>query len=356
MKSSNTKTGLKISILSFSFLFLNGCLSYLWHASNNHIKLMSRRISIERALEKYSFSKDEREKLKMIPKIKHFAKTKLGMDIDEDVYSTYIQLGRPYVTYLLRVSEAYALKPYTWYFPVVGRVPYKGFFDKELAKREAKTFPPDRYDTIVRGVTAYSTLGWTEDSVLSSMLLYNKGDFTVTVFHELAHTVLFFSSHINFNERFAEFVGRKSAELFFRAEEGENSKTLQIMRKQWADELIFSAFMEKEYNLLDQWYKNNKGKITVQLKAKRLKEIQERFLSRIQPQMKTSRYNYFSGIRLNNARLLSYRAYNYRMDEFEKLYALVGKDMKAFIEVCSQFDGEKNPEAELSRSISKNAL
>ena len=317
---------------------------------------MSRRIPIEVALEKYNFSEDEREKLEMIPEIKHFAKTKLGMDINENVYSTYIQLGRPYVTYLLRVSEVYALKSYTWYFPVVGKVPYKGFFDKELAKGEAKTFPPHKYDTIVRGVTAYSTLGWTEDSVLSSMLPYSKGDFTVTVFHELAHTVLFFSSHINFNERFAEFVGRKSAELFFQAKEGEDSETLQIMRGQWADELVFSAFMEEEYNLLDQWYKNNEGKITTQSKAKRLKKIQERFLLQIQSQMKTNRYNYFSRIHLNNAQLLSYRTYNYKMDEFEKLYALAGKDMGAFIKICSRFESDKNPEAALSRFINQKAL
>lgn len=356
MKLSYIKTGLKISILGFSFFSLNGCLSYLWHTSTNQIKLMSRRIPIEIALEKYNFSEDEKKKLKMIPEIKAFARTKLGMDINENVYSTYIQLGRPYVTYLLRVSEAYALKPYTWYFPVVGRVPYKGFFDKELAKGEAKTFPSRKYDTIVRGVTAYSTLGWTEDSVLSSMLPYSKGDFAVTVFHELAHTVLFFSSHINFNERFAEFVGRKAAELFFQAKKGENPEILQIMRAQWADELVFSAFMEEEYDLLNQWYKDNKGKVTAESKAKRLGKIQERFILKVQLQMKTRRYDYFPKVRLNNAQLLSYRTYNYKMDEFEKLYAFAEHDMKTFIQFCSRFEDDKNPEAALSRSIDQLPL
>ena len=47
------------------------------------------------------------------------------------------------------------------------------------------------------------------------MLAYSEERFVVTIFHELAHTVLWFKSQVNFNERFAEFAGRKAAEMFF---------------------------------------------------------------------------------------------------------------------------------------------
>ena len=334
-----------------SLFFLNSCLSYLWHASFNQVKLISGRVPIEFALREYDFSEDEERKLKRIPEIKDFAKRKLGMDIDEAAYTTYVQLNQPYVTYVLRASKIYQLKSHTWYFPVVGKVPYKGFFRKELAEEEAKLFPKDEYDTIIRGVTAYSLLGWFEDSVLSSMLPYSESSFVVTVFHELTHTVLFFKSHINFNERFAEFVGRKAGELFFLEQEGEDSETLKTMREEWDDELLFSAFMEEEYKLLDQWYKDNKGQLNPEIKNKRLKDIQKRFVESVQPQMKTNRYNYFATIQLNNARLLSYRTYNYKMDELEKLYALSDYDMKTFIHYCSRFEGEKNPEEALSHLI-----
>ena len=345
---------IKILFLCLGFLFLNGCLSYLWHASTNHLKLMSQRIPLYTAWERYDFNEEERRKLKMLSEMKHFAREKLGMDIDEAIYTTYIHLDQPYVTYLLRVSKIYELKPYTWYFPIVGSVPYKGFFYKELAQQEAKAFPADEYDTIVRNVSAYSTLGWFEDSVLSSMLSYNEVSFVVTVFHELTHTVLFFKSHVNFNERFAEFVGRKAGELFFLEREGEDSETLRRMRDQWEDELLFSSFMEGEYKLLNQWYKGNKGKINPEMKSKRLREIQERFIERIQLQLKTNRYNYFATIQLNNAILLSYRTYNYKMDEFEKLYALSGYDMKTFIRNCFRFRDHKNPEAALSRFVGQS--
>ena len=355
MKMICNKSLIKVFFLCLAFLFLNGCLSYLWHATANHVKLMTHRIHIQTALERYDFNEDEERKLKMIPEIKDFARKNLGMQIDEAIYTTYIHLDQPYVTYLLRVSKIYELKSYMWYFPVVGSVPYKGFFYKELAEEEAKAFPADEYDTIVRGVSAYSTLGWFEDSVLSSMLSYSEASFVVTVFHELTHTVLFFKSHVNFNERFAEFVGRKAGELFFLKKEGENSETLQKMRDQWEDELLFSFFMEREYKLLDQWYKDNKGKVNLKMKNKRLKELQERFIEQLQPQFKTSRYDYFATIQLNNAILLSYRTYNYRMDEFEKLYALSGYDMRTFIHNCFRFRDDKNPEAALSRFLSQTS-
>ena len=351
MKATYKNPWIKTSLLFLSFLFLNGC--YSWHVFFNQVRLISQRVSIEEALEDYDFGEAEERKLKLIPEIKIFARETLGINMNEGIYTTYVQLDRPYVTYLLRVSRVYELKSHTWWFPIVGSVSYKGFFNRKRAEKEAKTFPPEEYDTLVRGVTAYSTLGWFVDPVLSSMLSYSESDFVVTVFHELAHTVLFFKNQVNFNERFAEFVGRKAGEEFFLKKEGKNSKTLKAMKAKWEDELLFSSFMEKEYKLLDQWYKNNKGEIIPEMKEKRLKEIQERFVSQIQSKLKTRRYSYFSKIRLNNAVLLSYRTYNYKMEEFEKLYIQSDRDIKTVIHRCSQFKDERNPEEALSRFVSR---
>ena len=342
---------LRLALLT-SLFFLSGCLSYLWHASSNQLKLISRRMPIEEALARFQFTPEAERNLRMVADLKDFARNDLKMDIDENVYSTYIHLNRPYVSYLLRVSRADRLEAYTWYFPVVGRVPYKGFFDKELAEGAAKTFPPERYDVYVRGVAAYSSLGYIEDSVLSSMLGYKESDFASVIFHELAHTILFFPNHINFNERFAEFVGRKAALRFFIAKEGEESKTAALMRAQWEDELIFSSFMLKEYRALENWYKENPGAAQSEKKRRRLREIQDRLAHHILPKMKTRRYRYFPKIRLNNARLLSYRSYNYNMDELEKLFEQTGFDIAAFTEKCQSFKDAPDPEEALRQAVS----
>ena len=340
----------------FCAVFLPACgdLSYLWHAGQGHLTLMNKRIPLDTALGSKDLSLKAKEKLKLVPEIKAFAKNQLKMDIDDDIYSSYIDLGRPYVSWLLRVSSAYELKPYFWSFPVVGRVPYKGFFNKELALSEARSFPKEKYDTYVRGVSAYSTLGWFEDAILSSMMSYSDTDFVVIIFHELAHTALFFEDHVNFNERFAEFIGRKAAILFFLEKEGEASPSVQKLKAQWEDELLFSSFMAREYESLNSWYKENKGHITPQQKEERIRALQTQFAGQIQPLLKSERYDYFPRAQLNNAILLSYRSYNYNMEEFEKLFnsSKINQSISGFIEYCSQFEDAKNPEEAFQRAVS----
>ena len=95
----------------------------------------------------------------------------------------------------------------------------------------------------------------------SSMLSYSENDFVVMIFHELAHTVLFFKNHVDFNERFAEFLGRKAALAFYLEKEGPESETVKMMYKRVEeDELFFSSFMVQEYQSLSQWYEDKKGK------------------------------------------------------------------------------------------------
>ena len=123
------------------------------------------------------------------------------------------------------------------------------------------------------------------------------------------------------------------------------------------DELLFSSFMAKEYGDLAQWYEENKEKVTPEMKQQRIKDIQDRFSEDIQPKLKTGMYDYFSDLKLNNALLLSYRSYNYNMGEFDKLFSSssVNSNVKAFIEECSQFKGEKDPEEALSRTVNQSA-
>ena len=344
---------IKINFLFICFFFFTSCsnLDYLWEVGTGQVELLSNTIPIEEALQKYNFTEEEKKNLKLVSELKAYAKNSLKMNIDDKVYSSYVQLNETYVTYLLRVSDAYQLKAYKWDFPIVGYVPYKGFFDKESAIKAAKSFPEEKYDVYLRGVTAYSTLGWFEDPVLSSMLKYKETDFTTMIFHELAHTVLFFKNKVNFNERFAEFIGRKAAISFYTSKEGENSKKVQSMQKYWEDELIFSSFMVNEYERLKKWYEDNKGKITKAQKQKRIQQIQEHFLTQIQAQLNTNRYDYFSKIELNNAKLLSYRSYNFNMSEFETLFNSpeINRNIKSFIDYCLRFKSEDNPEKALSQ-------
>ena len=130
---------------------------------------------------------------------------------------------------------------------------------------------------------------------------------------------------------------------------------MRQMLLEWEDELLFSSFMMEEYQSLEQWYQKNKGHITKDMKKKRLREIQARFLSDLSPQLKTDLYDFFPEIELNNALLLSYRSYNYNMEEFEKLFNthFINQNIRIFVDYCAQFEKGKNPEQALSHMVNQ---
>ena len=106
---------------------------------------------------------------------------------DGGTYTTFVQLDRPFVSYNLTVSPVDAIEPYVWRYPVVGRMPYQGFFSKDAALAARDGFRQAGYDTYLRGVRAYSTLGYFADPILSSMLAYPDGALIETVLHEMLH-------------------------------------------------------------------------------------------------------------------------------------------------------------------------
>src|SRR5690606_29809700 len=111
-------------------------------------------------------------------------------------------------------------EPYTWWFPIVGRVPYKGFFDFDEAHEQARRLDARGYDTYVRPSAAFSTLGWFNDPVLNTVLRYSDVDLVQTVIHELTHNTIYIAGQAGFNESFATFVGDRGAAAFFCDMEG----------------------------------------------------------------------------------------------------------------------------------------
>ena len=78
-----------------------------------------------------------------------------------------------------------------------------------MNRRRASSPPRLRrqgYDVAIDGVPAYSTLGKFSDPVLSSMLRYDNDEVVATIFHELAHQLLYVKGDSAFNEAFATTV------------------------------------------------------------------------------------------------------------------------------------------------------
>jgi predicted aminopeptidase len=124
--------------LLLCLMLLNGCgIGFLWHVSMGQLGLLTRQQRVDTVLHDGTLSEEDQKKLRLALDVRQFAIDQIGLKADRS-YTKFVDVGRPYVVYGLSAAPKDALKPYTWRFPIVGRVPYKGYFDKELALREAK--------------------------------------------------------------------------------------------------------------------------------------------------------------------------------------------------------------------------
>ncbi len=326
-------------------------MSYYAHSAYHQAKLIRSRQSIQNALAQTQLNDEQKRKLKLVLETKAFGENSLGLTPSNN-YTSYIELEEPYVTYIVQAAETYQLKPYLWSFPFVGDVPYKGFFRRALAESEAAQFDRKKFDTYVRGVSAYSTLGWFEDSVLSSMLRYEDRDLVELILHESIHTTLYIKSAAEFNERLASFMGHEGMKLFYMNKEGPHSTNLKLAEDDSHDQRLFSEFLTKEIDLLKNWYESQKGKITSESKARRLRYIQERFSEDLRPHLKTQQYVDFEKRELNNALLLAYRTYEYGHEDFARVFDHFGRDFKKTLAYLKSLEKNPKPDQALKDFVS----
>jgi predicted aminopeptidase len=227
------------------------------------------------------------------------------------------------------------LRSKTWWFPIVGHVPYKGFFDEDDALEEQRDLEREGFDTYLRPTAAFSTLGWFADPLLSTLLRYDEVDLVETILHELSHNHLFVPGRVQFNESFATFVGRVGAIEFFCTRRGGGWDTVKCERAQarWRDARRFSRFLDDLVAELRSIY--DEPSLSVDTKLARREAVFERFLARfrddVQPSFENLSFGYFLTTPLNNATLLARMRYYHRLDDFQALYEDAGSDLTATV-------------------------
>src|SRR5690606_4806050 len=141
---------------------------------------------------------DVRRKLELVLQARAFADSQLGLAVGES-YTTYSWVDSDTLLMVLSAARKDRFVPYTWWFPIVGRVPYKGFFNFNEAYQEARELEAEGYDTHVRPSAAFSTLGWFNDPVLNTVLRYDDVSLVSTVVHEILHNSIFVPGKVGFN-------------------------------------------------------------------------------------------------------------------------------------------------------------
>jgi predicted aminopeptidase len=202
-------------VLLAAALLAAGCGTpeYLVRAGWAEARLLWRREPIADLLARPDLDPHLRERLLLVLRVRDFAGRDLGLDTG-DSFTTYARTGDTLV-WVLAAARRDRLEAHTWWYPIVGRVPYKGFFERPDAEAAAAALDRRGLDTDVRRASAFSTLGWFADPLSSSTAAEPPVQLAETVIHELFHVTCYVPGASAFNESAANFVGHRGAAAFF---------------------------------------------------------------------------------------------------------------------------------------------
>lgn len=306
---------------------------YIARGAIAEAKILGRRRSIASMVADSATPPAVRAKLQLVMEARRFAMDSLGLPA-KNAFTQYSKLEHD--TLVLVLSGAYRdeLRSVTWWFPVVGRVPYKGFFDFEEAKRAEVELRDAGYDTYLRPSPAFSTLGFFNDPLLSTTLGEDSLDIVNTVVHELTHNKFYAKGAAVFNESFASFVGARGAERFFTAR-GDSSNARRTAAR-WHDDLLLGDVWERTFHSLDSAYRLHPGDSARAVRTAARDTIYARtrrmLVDSVGPQLQAIDPRYAARVRLDNASLFAQLIYATGLSKFESTYASEARDVRRALE------------------------
>ncbi len=288
---------------------------------------------VEEFLNDPDFPDSLKAKLRLIEEVRQFSIDSLGLKDTRNYRTLYDQKGQE-IMWVVTASEPFRLVPKEWVFPVIGAVPYKGYFDSALAQAEQRKLEADGWDVSVRNPGGWSTLGWFRDPILSGMLLRNEGDLAGLIIHELVHATIFVKDSAEFNENLASFIGDRGAEVFMRYRFGVESPEYQRYVREENDYERYVDHILRGCDYLDSVYLAIEQMPVEEKKS--VKEIAIRkimsSLDSLSLQILTNPSQKLMHVLPNNAYFMSFRRYQVNQDElWEEWQTNFEGDLRAYI-------------------------
>jgi predicted aminopeptidase len=312
------KNKLRIQLLGLVFLLSSNVscitLGYYNRLAQHQAYILRAKTPIDRVLNDPMVSSEIKEKLTLVLEVRDFATKELGLKVGSN-YLDYVALKEESVSFVVNAAEKYDLISYQWSYPIVGKLPYRGYPTKTEAEEEAKRMEKRGYDVFVRGVNAYSTLGWFDDPIFSSMLSLPSEKLVETIIHESVHATIFYKDDADFNERLATFLGGEGAKLFYLSRK--QPETAKKIDDDKVKQFAFSKVMAEETTKLRAWYKDSLSQVKEEGEKERLKAEK---LSELKNKLMAMKYA-TAASQLNNARLMLISTYNGDDEGFQKLYS-----------------------------------
>jgi predicted aminopeptidase len=298
-----------------------------------------------------SDAEKNRRFVELVRDIRHFASEELGLAMSKN-YTHYVSIDRDYLAAVVSASAPDSFTPYQWRFPVVGTMPYKGFFNVEDARKERAKLEKKGLDVWVRGVDAFSTLGWFHDPLYSYMREYSPQRLAALIIHEQFHATVFIKGQVQFNEELAELVGSEGARLYMEFRFGKDSEEYRTMTAAEADDKRFTAFIQELADELEALYAGNAGREEkLREKERVIAGAKEHFAAEYQNYFNSDNYRGFSKLPVNNAYIELYRLYHAGDNFFENLYERSGRNLPAFIAAAKTMPKKGKPRVRFAETL-----
>jgi predicted aminopeptidase len=330
-----------VRALAVVWLLTAGCAAdwgYVAGQATGQLAILAAAEPISRVLHEGTAEPVVAHKLHLVQAARAFAH-ELGLDVSQR-YQDVVMLPRRATVYVVTAAPTDSLDTIQWTYPVVGTLPYRGFFDEEQANGFAASLRSPDVETSVRPVSTYSLLGFWPDPVVSPMLADEDTVLVETLFHELAHATVFAPGQGAFNEGLATFIGREARRQFLRARLGDASHAAMRARDLDQDEDAYGravAALAFEVRLLfaesSRKPRTHTDKAKLQRERARIFAAHQRhWRDEVAPTLHTSRYRY-SRLPDNNARLAEVGLYTLRQRLYVDAFVACGRDMRVFLAI-----------------------
>jgi len=335
---------LRLGVVIVALFGVCGCstVSFYLQAIGGHLDIMARREPVAELLE--TDSDDElKQQLTLAMEARDYASEQLGLP-DNGSYRSYVDLQRQYVTWNVIATEEFSVQAREWCFPIAGCVPYRGYFSQEAASQFGARLSEKALDVHVNGATAYSTLGWFDDPLLSTMLQWRETRLVGVIFHELAHQVAWAENDTTFNESFAVFVQREGVRKWL-LDRGAAAQIDDYERRLQRQREFVTMLLDTREKLADLFAGSADPTTMRADKQQVFAQMREHYAALKKNHWDDySGYDYWFDRPLNNARLALAATYNDYVDSFAQLFKQSGGDFATFyqrVQALANLPGEQ---------------
>lgn len=268
-----------------------------------------------------------RKRITEVETMRRFATEHLDLP-GGDAYGKYAELGREHLVWVIHATPEFSLEPKQWWYPFVGKLDYRGYFDEAAAEATAADLRVRGYDTYVGGVDAYSTLGHFHDPLLDTFLFYPELHLAETIFHELAHHRVFVPGGTEYNECLANVVAEEGVKHWLASQR--RTADLQRYEGLLKRRTVFYSRVKATRRKLAALYHSGLPEAEMRREKKKiLAALRTEFRELFRKWGARKIEGWLDG-EINNAHLASLKLYAARMPQIRAIFRECGEDFPTF--------------------------